>query len=135
MQKLSDDELNRICVLMVLLSFGQCRIDVLDTEQSLFNVVAADLDLAMRKWWTPDAEFLTQLRKDQLEAVAIECNASLRLGKFQSYGKKALVEALAQYFAPTADPATALDEHDEKGRIWIPGIMRFPARQAVNASE
>jgi ParB family chromosome partitioning protein len=134
-QKLSDDELDRICVLIVLLSFGQCRIDALDTEQSLFNVVATDLGLTMRNWWTPDAEFLAQLRKDQLGAVAVESNASLRLGKLQSYGKKELVEALAQYFARTADPATALDEDDEKGRTWIPGIMCFPARQAVTAKD
>jgi hypothetical protein len=49
------------------------------------------------------------------------------MAKLKSYGKKELVDALAQYFARTADPAVTLDEHDEKGRTWLPGVMSFPA--------
>jgi ParB family chromosome partitioning protein len=125
-QGLSEDDLEKLSRVLVLLSFGQSSIDELDTGESMFNQVAVDLGFAMRTWWTPDAEFLALLRKDQLEAVAIESGASLRMAKLKSYGKKELVDALAQYFARTNDPAATLDEHDQKGRAWLPAVMSFP---------
>ena len=87
-QRLSRDDLDRLSAVLVLLSFGQSSIDTLDTGESLFNRVATDLQLGMRDWWTPDAEFLALLRKDQLEAVAIECGASLRMAKLKGYDKR-----------------------------------------------
>ena len=129
MRELSNDELERVETTLVLLSFGQDSVDVLDTAESLFNRVASDLGLSIRHWWTPDAEFLDLLRKDQLENVAIESGASLQMGKLKSYGKRELVDALAQYFARTANPAVDLDEHDQKGREWVPEAMTFPARR------
>jgi ParB family transcriptional regulator, chromosome partitioning protein len=134
-QVLSDDDLDRLSTLLVLVSFGQGSIDELDTDDSLFNRVAAGLGVTMRNWWTPDVEFLALLRKDQLETVAIESGASLHMAKFKSYGKKEMVEALARYFERTADPAAELDEHDHKGQCWQPGIMCFPARPAPTAKE
>jgi hypothetical protein len=86
-------------------------------------------------WWTPDGEFLALLRKDQLESVALNCAASLRMGKLKSYCKKELVDVLAKYFARTADSAAALDEHDQKGRSWIPGAMSFPARPVMTSRD
>lgn len=100
-QGLSESELDRLSGALVLLSFGQFSIDALDTDESLFNRIAVDLRLAMREWWMPDAEFLTLLRKDQLETVAVESGALLRMAKLKSYGKKQMVDALAQYFART----------------------------------
>jgi ParB family transcriptional regulator, chromosome partitioning protein len=134
-QGLSDTDLDRVSTLLVLLSFGQSSIDALDTEESLFNRVATDLGLSMRDWWTPDGEFLALLRKDQLESVALNCAASLRMGKLKSYCKKELVDVLAKYFARTADSAAALDEHDQKGRSWIPGAMSFPARPVMTSRD
>ena len=107
----------------------------LDGGDSLFNKVAADLDLMLRDWWTPDAEFFGLMRKDQLEAVAIESGASLRMGKLKDYSKKDLVSAMARQFERTADPAATLDEHDRKGRTWIPGVMSFPARVAATMTD
>jgi len=133
-QGLPDDDLEKLSVVLVLLSFGQSSIDELDTGESLFNRVAVDLELAIRDLWTPDAEFLALLRKDQLEGVAIESGASLRMAKLKSYGKKELVDALSQYFARTADPAATLDEHDQKGRTWLPRAMSFATRDIVTAT-
>ena len=127
-QGLSDGDLDRLNTSLVLLSFGQSSVNSLDSDDSLFNRVSIDLGLSMRDWWTPDAEFLTLLRKDQLETVAIESGASLRMSKLKGYGKKDLVDALAQYFARTADPGATLDEHDSKGPAWLPTVMRFSAR-------
>jgi len=126
---LSDGDLDKLSTQLVLLSFGQSSVDVLDTDGSLFNRVAADLGLAMRAWWTPDSEFLALLRKDQLETVAIESGASFRMAKLKSYGKKELVDALAQYFARTADREATLDEHDQRGQNWLPGVMKFPGSE------
>ncbi|MGD0026676.1 MAG: hypothetical protein ABSC37_18985, partial [Xanthobacteraceae bacterium] len=63
-----------------------------------------------------------------------ESGASLRLAKLKSYGKKELVNALAQYFERTADPAATLDGHDQKGRFWLPGLMSFPGRAVLYAA-
>lgn len=134
-QGLSDDDLDRLSVLLVVLSFGQRSIDELDTSESLFNRVATDLGVSMRDWWTPDVEFLNLLRKEQLESAAHECGASLHMGKLKSYGKKELADTLATYFARTADPDAALYEHDSKGRSWLPGAFLFPATPAATAKE
>ena len=135
LQTFSNEDLERIIELVVLLSFGQCGTEKLDIEKSIFNRVAADVDLALRDWWTPDEEFLALMRKDQLEAVAIESAASLHMGKFKDYSKKELVSALARYFERTADPTATLDEHDQRGRAWLPGAMSFPAREAVTMAD
>ena len=134
-QKFSNEDLERLTLFLVLLSFGQCGVEKLDTAVSLFNRVAADLGVALREWWTPDEEFLALMRKDQLEAVAIESGASLRMGKLNDYSKKDLVSALARYFERTADPTATLDEHDQRGRAWLPGAMSFPARAAVTMAD
>jgi ParB family chromosome partitioning protein len=134
-QKLSNEDLDRLNSLLVLLSFGQADVETLDTEDSLFNRLAADQDLVMRDWWTPDAEFLALMRKDQLEVVALESGASLRMGKLKGYSKKELVNALTRHFERTADPAAMLEEHDQKGRAWLPGAMCFPARVAVTMAD
>lgn len=128
-QELSDEVLERLSTVLVLLTFGQSSVDAIDAGESLFNRVALDLSVAMRDWWTPDAEFLTLFRKDQLETVAVESAGSLRMGKLKSYTRKELVDALVQHFVRTCDPATALDEHDQKARAWCPAMMSFPAAQ------
>jgi ParB family chromosome partitioning protein len=78
LQVFSNEDLERTIELVVLLSFGQCGIEKLDAEVSMFNRVAADVGLAPRDWWTPDEEFLALMRKDQLESVAIESRAVQR---------------------------------------------------------
>ncbi len=127
-QLLSDEDLDRLCIFLVCLSFGQRDVTALDREESLFNRVASDIGVSLRAWWTPDAEFLSLLRKDQLEEAAIESGASLRLGKLRTLSKRDLIDALARHFERTADPAAKLDEYDAKGRAWLPGVLEFPAR-------
>ena len=131
----SDEDLERIAEFVVLLSFGQIGIDKLDSEDSMFNRVAADLQITARDWWVPDEDFLELLRKDQLEAIAIESRASMHMGKFKDYSKRELIRALARYFGRTADPTATLDEHDQRGRVWLPGAMSFPAREAVTMAD
>ena len=81
----------------------------------------------MREWWTPDDAFFAGIRRVELEQVAIESGASLRMVRLSSTRKADLVRALAKHFERTADPDAELDERDQKGREWLPGVMRFPA--------
>jgi ParB family chromosome partitioning protein len=126
--QLSDDELDRLVVLLLVLCFGQDRVDTLDQGDSLFNRVASALDINMREWWTPDIVFLGALRRDQLIALAGESGAAERLGGYKNWSKTELVQGLARYFA-----AGAAEEGDDtaKGRQWLPGIMRFPAVETL----
>src|SRR3546814_20887591 len=101
--------------------------EALDTEVSLFNQVAQDLGVSMREWWRPDDAFLAGIRRAELEQVAIESGASLRMGRLASMRKADLVQALAKHFQRTADQDDELDEHDQKGRARLPGVTWFPA--------
>ncbi|NKB59024.1 MAG: ParB/RepB/Spo0J family partition protein [Alphaproteobacteria bacterium] len=66
-KKLSKPQLDRLHLLLTTLCFGQADCDELDTdENSLFNRVAADLNVDMRAHWAPDAAFLDRRSKDQL---------------------------------------------------------------------
>ncbi|PJK27871.1 ParB/RepB/Spo0J family partition protein [Minwuia thermotolerans] len=126
-QGLTDAELEQLHLLLTALTFGQGDMDALDDGESLFNRIAADLEVDMRNHWRPDAAFLSRRRKDQLEAIAKESGAVKRMGRLKDYTKKAMVEALARHFERTKDAADDAPAHDRKGRDWLPGAMHFPA--------
>jgi hypothetical protein len=125
---MSDKELDGLMRLLVVLCFGQQPIDQLETEPSLFNELARDLGVSMRAYWTPDQEFLSHLRREQVEAVVRESGAAWHLGNLSHYTKVKLVEALVRYFERTADPSAELTESEQKGRDWLPACMRFAER-------
>jgi len=124
---LDDADLERLHLLLTTLAFGQGTLDRLDRGASLFNAVAADLGIDMRRHWRPDAAFLSKRRRDQLAEIAKESGASARMGSLKDYSKAKLVDALAKHFERTkAVPDDAAD-YDVKGRDWLPGAMLFPA--------
>jgi ParB family transcriptional regulator, chromosome partitioning protein len=125
LQQLPDHDLARILSFVPLLAFGQERLEAIEPETSLFSAIARDLDVSMREWWMPSEEYLAMLRREQLEAVAVESGAAVGMSRFISYKKKGLVEALARHFAKTSDPAGIRDELAEKGRSWLPRLMHF----------
>jgi hypothetical protein len=127
--RLSDEELDRLLVLLPTLCFGQDDVEVLDTDQSLFNKVATDLTLNMREWWTPDVAFLTMLRRDQLQIIATSFDGASRLVGAKAWSKTELVQALAREFTTSTVPNPA---GVEKLRRWLPGIFGFPARETVS---
>lgn len=117
---LPDDQLDRLHLLLTTLCFGQGNIDALDTNaNSLFNRVAADLQVNMADCWRPDEAFLSKRTLEQLKTIAHDSGAASRLGNLQDYKKKGLVEALARYFQRTDDEAAAR---------WLPDAMLFPAK-------
>ena len=131
--RLSDDELDRLLVLLPVLCFGQESQDRLDTGPSLFNAVAESLGINMRDWWTPDSVFLTALRRDQVLAVAAESGALEQLQGLADRSKKDAVEALSQHFAAASGPDSAANEELRKAREWLPGIFRFPALSTLSS--
>jgi ParB family chromosome partitioning protein len=112
-RELPDADLERLHLLLTVLTFGQSNMDRHDTGESLFNAVARDLEVDMRLWWRPDEAFLSRRRKDQLEDIARESGAAKCLGRLKDYKKADLVKALARYFQAERD--------------WLPEAMQFPA--------
>jgi ParB family chromosome partitioning protein len=123
---LSDDDLNRLQTLLTVLSFGQENCDSPDTGESLFNRVAVDLAIDMRKHWRPDEAFLTKRSRAQLVVNARESGFADGNGSFAVYKKSELVTGLARFFQ-SARAAAEPTEAQSKGREWLPGCMLFPA--------
>jgi ParB family chromosome partitioning protein len=111
-----DPELERLHTLLTVLTFGQGSLDSLDRGRSLFNAVAGDLGIDMRRHWRPDAAFLSKRRKDQLVAIAKESGASIRMGALKDYSKATLVEALIKHFERTKAAPDEAPDYDLKGR-------------------
>ncbi len=124
---LDDAALERLHLLMTTLAFGQGTLDRLDRGPSLFNAVAQDLGIDMRRHWRPDAAFLSKRRRSQLADIAKESGATARLAALKDYPKGKLVEALVKHFERTKDVADDAPDYDVKGRDWLPGAMLFPA--------
>lgn len=131
---LSDDELDRLAVMLPILCFGQEDVASLDTGDSLFNRVASDVCTQMRQWWVPDGTFLSGLLREQVVAVAKECGAADHLTGFNGWTKKQLVDELVQFFTNRSDPENLGADEDRTAAEWLPGILRFPATKIV-ASE
>lgn len=118
-KRLTDGELEGLHLLLTTLCFGQGNIDALDTKaDSLFNLVAADLQVNMADYWRPDEVFLSKRTLDQLKGIARDSGALPHLGVLKDYKKKGLVAALARYFSQVETPQAA---------NWLPDAMLFPA--------
>jgi ParB family chromosome partitioning protein len=126
LKNFSDHDLEAFQILLTALSFGQEDCDRFDTKDSLFNVLAQDLNISMRNHWRPDRSFFEKRTRDQLVSLAKECGFAEGRSCLASYKKSELVSGLAKFFADAqseADPSEA----QEKARAWLPEIMLFPA--------
>ena len=74
---LSDEDLDRLHLLLTVLAFGQGDCSRLDTGDTLFNRVARDLGADMRAYWRPDTEFLSRRTRTQLEQIVHESASPL----------------------------------------------------------
>jgi len=118
-KNLTDGELEGLHLLLTTVCFGQGNIDALDTKaSSLFNLVAADLQVNMADYWRPDAVFLSKRTLEQLKDIARDSGALPHLGVLKDYKKKGLVAALARYFSQVETPQAA---------NWLPDALLFPA--------
>jgi ParB family transcriptional regulator, chromosome partitioning protein len=125
-RRLSDYDLGQLQILLTALSFGQECCEALDSSDSLFNRVARDLSVDMRRHWQPDAAFFSKRNRDQLVEIAIECGYAEGKGQVSGYKKTDLVNALARFFQ-TAKAAAEPTPQQVKARDWLPEAMLFPA--------
>lgn len=116
---LPDSQLDRIIVTLTTLCFGQSRYALDTNANSLFNRVAADLNMNMADHWRPDEVFLSKRTFEQLKQIAKDSGALSRLGVLKDYKKKGLVEALVRFFQRT---------DNEAATRWLPDAMLFPAK-------
>ena len=131
--RLSDEELDRLIVLLPILCFGQQDATRPDSGESLMNRVAVDLGLRLRKWWRPDAAFLSALRRDQIMPIAVETGAAEYLQGLHERSKKDVIEALVGFFAAEqSDPENP--DGDRRAKDWLPGILNFPATKNLSNS-
>lgn len=126
-KRLSDAQLDRLHLLLTTLCFGQANCDALDTdENSLFNRVAADLNMDMHAHWTPDEDFLNRRSKEQLEQITSEAGLRWKVASGPKIRKGDLVIAIAKAFGE-AKHSGAPDVRYEQARDWLPEAMAFPA--------
>jgi ParB family chromosome partitioning protein len=123
---LSDEDLDRLHLLLTVLAFGQGNINRLDTTDTLFNRVAQDLGADMRACWRPDMAFLSRRTREQLMQIAAESGYTARSGYPAQLKKSELVTALVRHFAWAQHPDNTSDSA-LKARDWLPDAMRFPA--------
>ena len=128
-RSLTGVELDALIAMLVILCLGVKHIEAAEPEGTFFSDLGKDLALDMRKVWTPDEVFLAGLQRDDLLKVAGDCGASPKHPGLARASKKELVATLSSYFKRTADPKAALDEHDAKGRAWLPECMRVVSQR------
>ena len=131
LKALSDEDLDRLHLLLTVLAFGQGNCSRLDTGDTLFNCVARDLGADMRAYWRPDTDFLSRRTREQLAQIVHESGLDAHLGHPAGTTKAELVRRMAQQFARVHDISNPAD-NDLQARDWLPDAMRFPA---VNPAE
>src|ERR1035437_5290976 len=124
---LSDERLNEVHLFLTVICFGQSNTNSLDAdENSLFNLVAKDLNVDMRDFWTPDEAFLKRRNKAQLESILDASGAKKKFGNLLQGKKVDLVKKLAKYFQSLLTKKKLTDE-EQQTRNWLPEAMQFPA--------
>lgn len=132
-RSLTEAQLDTLIALLLILCFGTSQLEAAEPSGTLFESLAKDAGVAMRDVWTPDEAFLGGLRRDDLVKAADECGALRMQPSLGHASKKELVRGLARYFKRTADPKAELDEHERRGRAWLPTCMQFGAAAPANA--
>lgn len=131
-RRLPDEELDTLLVLLPTLCLGQDHLETVDEGDTVFNLVASDVGVAVRRWWRPDAAFFALLKREQLLQVAADSGAATQLTGMNGWTKGRLVEELATYFANHTDPNK---EADRSALTWLPGLLQFPAKKAITLQQ
>lgn len=124
---LNDNDLERVLVLLTAMQTGQGCLDRLDTDKdSLINRVADDLKTDMRQHWTPDSDFLSRRKKDQLATIIKQAGATNKFASLHNYKKSEIVIRLERFFLE-ARQSEKPNRDQKKALKWLPEAMRFPA--------
>ena len=124
LKTLSDEDLDRLHLLLTVLAFGQGDCSRIDTGDTLFNRVARDLGADMRAYWRPDTDFLSRRTRAQLEEIVHDSGLGARLGHPTGMSKKELVRKLAHHFERVHDLSNPTG-NDLQARDWLPDAMGF----------
>lgn len=124
---LTDADLDLLLVLPVLLCFGVAHLEAPEPIDSAFGQLSREAPFVLRDVWTPDVTFLKGLRREELAKAAADSGALRKQPRLGQASKSQLVDGLAAYFVRTATLDSSLDEHEAKGRAWLPAIMQFAA--------
>ncbi|MGS2723951.1 ParB/RepB/Spo0J family partition protein [Porticoccus sp. GXU_MW_L64] len=125
-KQLSDEELDQLHLLLTTVYFGQSHFGLDTNENSFFNLVANDLEVDMRDYWTPDNFFLSRLKIDKLDGIISETETSHLFGTIGGYKKKDIVSMLAKHFGKLSSQDIC-EEKDLKAKNWLPEVFNFPA--------
>ena len=123
---LSDDDLDKLHLLLTTLCFGQGGINLDCSEDSFFNHVAKDLDVDMRDYWTPDEYFLARLKAENIAKIIAKTNTNHLFGSLIGFKKKDMVSILVKHFKKLAGQDIC-EGKDIDAKNWLPEGMHFPA--------
>ncbi len=127
LKSFTDDDLDKLHLLLTTLCFGQLWHERLDTdEDSLFNRVANDLNVDMGKHWIPDEPFLKRRNVSQLKDIIKQSGLSRIFGSGNGYKKGELVKSLAKHFKRIRSKETPHAD-EQKAYEWLPEVFQFPA--------
>ncbi len=127
LKTLSDVELDKVHLFFTTMSFGQANTDTLDCqENSLFNILAQDLEIDMNALWYPNAAFLSKRNKDQLADIVEATQSSSLFGSVQNWKKGDLVKKLSEHLKRIYERGAQTPE-EETAENWLPEAMLFPA--------
>lgn len=126
LKSLSDDELDRLHLLLSTLSFGQSYANLDTHADSVFNQVAIDLEVNMSDYWNPDEDFLSRRNLGQLQGIISETDTGRVFGLAKQYKKSDIVRMLSKHFGKLASIEKP-DKQDLAAANWLPEAMSFPA--------
>jgi ParB family chromosome partitioning protein len=130
-RSLTAAQLDTLIAFLLILCFGTEAMEAAEPAGTLFETLSKDAAVVMRDVWTPDEAFLGGLRRDDLVKVAGECGALRIQPSLSNASKKELVQALVRHFKRTADSKAELNEHERRGRVWLPPCMQCAASAEV----
>ena len=126
LKSMTDEQLDKFQLLLTILCFGQSGISLDTNEESLFNLVATDLNIDMSEHWTTDIDFLSRRNFQQLQSIIKDTETSHLFGSASGYKKKEIVTILSNHFQKLASQEVT-DEKDMKATNWLPEVFLFPA--------
>ena len=93
---------------------------------SLFNLLATDLEIDMRDYWTPDEYFLARLKAENIAKIIAKTNTNHLFGSLIGFKKKDMVSILVKHFKKLSGQDIC-EGKDIDAKNWLPEGMHFPA--------
>jgi hypothetical protein len=101
----------------------------------LIQMLRHDLKVDIRKYWTPNTEWLAGYKKCQLAHLVGELQGQVYTHAAKQAKKSELVATLAKLFADAVEGMLEDNELAERVNAWLPSNLREPAedKEAIAA--